>query len=57
MNPKFSKGPSTHGEEFVDKYSTNTQRIVDHCRVFAGKEIFTFILINLIFVRMQVQKH
>ena len=35
----LNKGPSTHGEEFVDEVSTKSQRIVDEGFLFAG-EVF-----------------
>ena len=41
-----SKGPSTHGEEFVNEKSTNTQRILDEEFFFAGDEFLTLILNN-----------
>ena len=33
-------GPSTHGEEFANEGSTNTQRIVDKEFFFADEEFF-----------------
>ena len=39
----FGKGPSTHGEEFVDEVSTKCQRIVDEVsrRIFFRRRSFS----------------